>query len=245
MPDGAEPAKRSADRLIKALQIASAVFMAVMVAVCVILLRKYNISIKNAASLTRYLTGGAVTVALILTGFSVVKSFALIFPPVILFALSGIVFDSYPAAVLVNFIATALSLVLPYFLGRFVGRDAVGTLSARFPKVRKLDDFAGENDFALVLIIKAGGVMPSDLSSLIFGALDIPFGRYFLAANIGMLPLNLLWTLLGAKGELTNPLSYLYVLPILLFAIGAAVFMKQYQKRKAAKTAGKGEQHDD
>lgn len=236
MADGEKTAKRGADRLIKALQIASGVFMVAMVVVCVVLLKKYDISLKNAESLTQYLSGGAVTIALILIGFSVVKSFALIFPPAILFALSGIVFDSYPVAVLVNLIATAASLVLPYFLGRFVGRDAVAGLSARFPKVRKLDDFAGENDFAIVLIFKAGGFMPSDLSSLIFGALNIPFGKYFLAANIGMLPLNLLWTLLGSKGELTNPLSYLYVLPILLFAVGASVFMKRYKIRKAKQT---------
>ena len=220
-------------KLVKALQIASGVFMLAMVVLCVALMKKHNVSIKNAAQLKDYLQGSIPAVAGILIGFSVVKSFALVFPPAILFALSGVVFENYFLAVGVNIVATALSLALPYIMGRFTGRDMVRSLSARFPKIKKLDDFAGENDFIVVFVFKAGGFLPSDLSSLIFGALDIPFGKYFLAANLGMLPLNFLWTLLGNKGDLSNPLSFLYVLPILLFAVGAAVFMKKRGAKQA------------
>ena len=105
-------------------------------------------------------------------------------------------------------------------------------LKGRFKAVKKLDDFAGENSFLVVLIFKAGGLMPSDLSSLIFGAMDIPFRQYFIASNLGMLVLNVLWTLVGFKGDLTNPLSFLYALPALLFAVGAAVFMAVREKKK-------------
>lgn len=77
--------------------------------------------------------------------------------------------------------------------------------------------------------------MPSDLSSLIFGAMGIPFGKYFLVSNLGMLVLNVLWTLVGFKGDLTNPLSFLYALPALLFAIAASVFMTVRKKNKIKK----------
>ena len=79
--------------------------------------------------------------------------------------------------------------------------------------------------------------MPSDLSSLIFGAMGIPFKTYFIAANLGMLVLNVLWTLLGSKGDLSNPLSYLYALPALLFAVAASVYMSKRKKKKAALAA--------
>ena len=220
-------------KLVKALQIASFVFMALMLALCIWFLAKNHISVKTADQLTQYLTGGEVTIALIMIGFSVVKSFALVFPPAVLFVLSGLVFDAYWKAVLVNVVATALSLVLPYFLGKFTGKDMVQSLSKRFKAIRKLDDFTGENDFAVVLIFKAGGFLPSDLSSLLFGAMDIPFGPYFLASNLGMLLLNCLWTLVGYKGDLSNPLSFLYALPALVFAILAAVGMSVYKKRKS------------
>ncbi len=220
-------------RLIKILQIISFVFMLVMVVLCVVFLKKNNISPTNVDALTQYLTGGTITIALILTGFSVIKSFALIFPPAVLFVLSGIVFESFWTAVLVNFIATACSLVLPYYLGRFTGAEMVNSLKGRFKAIKKLDDFTDENSFAVVFVFKAGGFMPSDLSSLIFGALNIPFGKYFIASNLGMLVLNVLWSLVGSKGDLSNPLSFLYALPALLFAIAASVFMSIRKRKKS------------
>lgn len=220
------------DKLIKALQIISFLFMLAMVVVCVIFLKKNNISVKNVDALTQYLVGGTFTVAMIMVGFSIVKSFALVFPPAVLFVLSGIVFDNFPLAVFVNFIATACSLILPYFLGRFTGADMVDSLKGRFKAIKKLDDFADQNSFAVVLIFKAGGLMPSDLSSLIFGAMKIPFGTYFLAANLGMLVLNVLWSIVGVYGDISNPLSFLYALPALLFAIGASIFLAKRNKNK-------------
>ncbi len=219
-------------KIVKILQIMSFVFMIAMVIVCVVFLKKNNISVSNVDALTKYLTGGTLTVALILIGFSVVKSFALIFPPAVLFVLSGIVFDNMLTAVLINAAATACSLILPYFLGRFMGIDMVNSLKGRFKAIRKLDDFAGENSFAVVFVFKAGGLMPSDLSSLIFGAMNIPFGKYFIASNLGLLILNILWTLLGSYGDLSNPFTFLYALPALLFAIAASVFMSKRQKKK-------------
>ena len=171
------------DKLIKCLQIISGLFMIAMLVVCVVFMNKYDISIKNVDSLTQYLTGGTLTIALIIIGFSVIKSFALIFPPAVLFVLSGIVFDDLLTAVIVNFIATACSLILPYFLGRFTGAEMVNSLKSRFKAVKKLDDFADENSFSVVFIFKAGGFIPSDLSSLIFGSLNIPFGKYFITSS--------------------------------------------------------------
>ncbi len=223
------------DKLIKVLQILSGLFMIAMLILCVVVMNKYDISIKNVDSLTQYLSGGTLTVAMMIIGFSVIKSFALVFPPAVLFVLSGIVFNDLLTAVIVNFIATACSLILPYFLGKFTGADMVNSLKVRFKAIKKLDDFADENSFSVVFIFKAGGFMPSDLSSLIFGALDIPFGKYFIASNLGMLVLNVLWSLVGTKGDLTNPLSFLYALPALLFAIAASIFMSIRKKKQSEK----------
>lgn len=223
---------RQYGKLIKILQVLSFLFMVAMLVLCVAFMSKNDISVKNVDALTQYLTGGTLTVALIIIGFSVVKSFALIFPPAVLYVLSGIVFDDLWTAVLVNFIATACSLVLPYFLGRFTGAEMVNALKGRFKAIQKLDSFTGSNSFAVVFVFKAGGFMPSDLSSLIFGAMNIPFAKYFVASNLGMLVLNVLWSLVGSKGDLSNPLSFLYALPALVFAILASVFMSLRKKKK-------------
>ena len=225
------------DKLVKILQYAAIALMVAMVVVAIVFMKKYNISVRNAASLKQYLTGGTWVIAAILVAVTVVKSFALVFPPAVIFVLSGMVFGSLWQAWLVNLVATAASLILPYYLGRFTGKGMVDTLKKRFKKVQQMEDFVDTNNFALVFVIKAGGFLPSDVTSLIFGAMNIPFGRYFLAANLGMLPLNLLWTLVGAKGDVTNPLSFLYVLPVLIFAIAAAFGMSRFSKKKASKAA--------
>ncbi len=225
-------------RTVQLLQICSGVFMLLMLIGCVILLNKYNISVKNLGAVQEMLkdvNGGVITLAVGMILFSIIKSFALIFPPAVLFALSGLIFENIWIAMLVNFIATALSLSLPYFLGRFTGKPMFDTLKKRFPKISKLDDFAGENEFAFVLIMKVSGLLASDLSSLIFGTLNIPYRKYMLAANLGMIPLNVLWTLLGAKGDLSNPYSFLYILPIIIFAVVSFAGMKRYSKKKATK----------
>ena len=223
---------RQYGKIVKIMQVLSFVFMLAMLVVCVVFMKKNNISVSNVDALTQYLTGGTLTIALIITAFSVVKSFALIFPPAVLFVLSGIVFDDLWTAVLVNAVATACSLILPYFLGRFMGAEMVESLKGKFKAIKKLDSFTGANSFAVVFVFKAGGLMPSDLSSLIFGAMKIPFGKYFLASNLGMIVLNVLWSLLGAKGDLSNPFTFLYALPALLFAILASVLMSKRQQKK-------------
>lgn len=228
-------AQKDYNQLVKLLQILSAAVMLAALIACVVLMRKYDISVRNLSALQELISGSVFAVAVGLILFSVVKSFALVFPPAVLFALSGLVFENYFLAIGINVIATALSLSLPYFLGRFTGSGMLESLRGRFPKVQKIDDFAQSNDFILVLIIKMSGALPSDLSSLIFGALNIPYGKYMVAANIGMLPLNILWTLLGNKGDLSNPLSFLYVLPIVFIAVGGALVFKRFEKKAKAR----------
>ncbi len=225
--------QKNYDKIIKVFQVAAAVFMVAMVAVMLVLMNKYNIKVSNAAEISTYITGGTFTVACIIIVFSVVKSFALVFPPALIFAVSGILFENYWVAVLVNFIATALSLFLPYFMGKFTGESMVNTLTKRFPKIKKLDDFAGSNEVAVVFVVKASGIVSCDISSLIFGAMNINFTKYIIASNLGMLPFNFLWTLLGHKGDLSNPLSLLYVLPIPVFAVVASLLVKKISAKKS------------
>ena len=220
------------EKLVKGLQLASGIFMAVMLVVMVILMIKYNITPANADELSTYFQGGAVTIAVLMIVISVAKSFALVFPPALLFAISGIVFENFWVAVAVNFVGNALSMLLTYFLGRFTGKSKVDTLKQKFPKVKKIDDFTEANQSAVVFCIKASGLLPSDLSSVLFGAMNISFPKYLIAANLGMLPIDILWTLLGYKGDVSNPFSLLYILPIPVFAVFATVLMKKMSNKK-------------
>ncbi|NLO46551.1 MAG: VTT domain-containing protein [Clostridiales bacterium] len=229
--------KKDYGKLVKTLQIVAVIFMLAMTAMCVVLIKKYDISVRNIDSIRSMIQGSAAAVAVGIILFSVIKSFTLVFPFAVIFAISGIFFDSIWTALLVNFLATALSLALPYFLGRFTGKGMIDTLSRRFKNIKKLDEFAGANEFAVVACMKASGILANDLSSLIFGAMNISFKNYMIASNLGLLPLNIMYTCLGAYGDLTNPKSYLLLVPIVLFALLSSMAAKKLGARGAAKKA--------
>ena len=221
------------DKLIKALQVTSIVFMLGMLVIMLVLMKKFNINIENAAELSTYIKGGTVTVALVIIAFTVIKSFALVFPPAVIFAVSGLLFDNVLTAIAVNFVGVALSVILPYYFGKFAGKGLLDTLKARFSKIKKLDDFAGQNEFMVVYVVKASGIVPSDLFSVIYGAMNVNFLKFFVASNLGMLPFNVLFTLLANKGDLSNPYSLLYILPIPVFVVIMSVVVKKMTKKNA------------
>ena len=224
--------KNKSEKIIKAVQLLSVLFMLSMLSLLLILMNKFDISIENAAELSTYISGGTMTVSLIIIAFTVVKSFALVFPPAVIFAVSGILFDNVYLAIAVNFIGVALSVIPTYYLGKFTGKNMLDTLKERFPKIRKLDDFAGKNEFMVVYVVKAAGVVPSDLMNVIYGAMNVNFLKFFLASNLGMLPFNILFTLLGNKGDLSNPYSLLYILPIPVFVVIMSLVVKKMTGKK-------------
>ncbi|MBR5825744.1 MAG: VTT domain-containing protein [Clostridia bacterium] len=226
--------KKNYAKLIKVLQILSFAFMGVMIATMLILINKLDISIDNADKLAEYISGGTVTVAFIIIAFTVVKSFALVFPPAVIFAVSGLIIDNVWVAICVNAVAVALSVILPYYFGRFAGKDLLDTLKIKFPKIKKLDDFAGKNEFMVVYVVKASGVVPSDLMSVIYGAMNVNFLKFFIASNLGMLPFNILFTLLANKGDLSNPYSLLYIVPIPVFVVIMSIVVKKMTAKKVA-----------
>lgn len=227
-----EKTTKKNEKLIKVLQILSALFMLSMVVTMLVLMKKFNINIDNAAEFATYIKGGTFTVGLIIIAFTVIKSFALVFPPAVIFAVSGLLIDNLWVAILINFIGVALSVILPYYLGRFTGKDMLDTLKEKFPKIKKLDDFAGKNEFMVVYVVKASGVIPSDLMNVVYGAMNINFMKYFIASNIGMLPFNILFTLLANKGDLSNPYSLLYIIPIPVFVVIMSIVVKKMTKEK-------------
>ena len=232
-----EKTTKKNEKLIKVLQILSALFMLSMVVTMLVLMKKFNINIDNAAEFATYIKGGTFTVGLIIIAFTVIKSFALVFPPAVIFAVSGLLIDNLWVAILINFIGVALSMILPYYLGRFTGKDMLDTLKEKFPKIKKLDDFAGKNEFMVVYVVKASGVIPSDLMNVVYGAMNINFMKYFIASNIGMLPFNILFTLLANKGDLSNPYSLLYIIPIPIFVVIMSIVVKKMTKEKTNENA--------
>ncbi len=84
----------------------------------------------------------------------------------------------------------------------------------------------------VVYVIKASGVGPSDLLSIIFGAMNVNFWKFFLASNLAMLPFNIFFTLLAHNGDLTNPDNLLYLIPIAVFSVTMSLVVKKMTNKK-------------
>lgn len=231
--------KKDYGKLVKILQIATGVLMVVFVAIGIYLIQKYNIKVSNIKNLSEMLSGGVLTVSLIIIGVSVVKSFALIFPPAVIYSICGYVLPNYFLGLGVNIVSVFLSLIIPYFLGRFTGADMVDTLSKRFKAVKKLDDFAGTNEVRLTAILKFSGILPGDLSSLLFGAMNISFKNYVIGANLGNLPLVIAYTLFGYLLKNVGEKPWIVAIPvgiiIVFLLISALLTKKMIADNKKAK----------
>lgn len=217
-------------KLVKALQIAAGVLMLAMVVLCIVLIQKYDIKVSNIPELSKMITGGTATIAIGIILFSVIKSFALVFPPAVVFSVCGYMMPNYFLALLINLISVFLSLMIPYFLGKFTGAGMVDTLKGKFKAVKKLDDFAGANEMQTAFVVKLSGLLPGDLSSLLFGAMNISFKNFLIGANLGMLPLAIVYTGFGTALKSIGEKPWLAAVPvvaIVVFVIISGIITKR------------------
>ncbi len=184
-------------KLIKVLQIATVILLLVLMVIGIILISKYNIKVSNIKNQSAMISGGVLVVSLILIGISVFKSFVLIFPPAVIFSLCGYMVPIFFLALAVNMLSVILSLSIPFFLGKFAGAGMIETLKNRFKAVRKIDDFVGMNEIKMTAIVKFSGAMPGDVSSLLFGAMNVKYKNYMIGATLGNIPLVIAYTLFG------------------------------------------------
>lgn len=228
---------KNSEKLVKALQIASIVFIVAMVVVGAVLMKKYNISVSNAAAFKEMLQGNVLKVALIIIAINFIKSFALVISPSFVFVVCGLVFDNLWIAMLVSMLCIATSIPIPFFLGKFTGSDMAEKLRNKYPKIKKFDDFTESNAFMVVFLIKSTGLLPSDVSSMLLGAMGIDFKKFFFGTLVGEIPLIALWCLLGNKGNFNDPKTALYIIPLVVFALVASLFMKKWTDKKSKEKA--------
>lgn len=201
-------------KLIKALQIATGILLLVLMVIGIILINKYNIKVSNIKNLSAMISGGVLVVSLILIGVSVVKSFVLIFPPAVIFSLCGYMLPNFFLALTVNMISVILSLSIPFFLGKFTGAGMIDTLKNRFKAVRKIDDFVGMNEIKMTAIVKFSGAMPGDISSLLFGAMNVKYKNYMIGATLGNIPLVIAYTLFGTLLKNVGEKPWVVAIPV-------------------------------
>ena len=114
----------------------------------------------------------------------------------------------------------------------------VDTLKKKFKAIKKIDDFAGANETEMTFAIKLSGLLPGDLSSLLFGAMNVSYKNYMIGANLGNLPLVLVYTGFGVALKSVGEKPWLTAIPvaaIIFFVIISGIITKKMIAKNKSK----------
>ena len=151
----------------------------------------------SVEKILRYTPKEPVKAALLMLVFYAVKSVSFVFPIAVLQLAVGHLFST-GTALLVNFLGRAVTLALPYWMGRFSGSSMVENLTSKYPKLKTVVDYQNGNP-------------------LFLGAVKIPFEVYMLGGMLGTFPGVILATIFGAN--IKNPGSPAFWLSAVLLVM--------------------------
>ncbi len=173
----------------------------------------------------------AVAVMLIF-GVYVVKAILLVLPASVIYISVGVALDT-KTAVIVNVIGIAIEVIITYFLGKFLGKDAVEKKLRGTKGGDKLLSMKDKNKNLATFIIRFVPAFPIDFSSLFMGAFDFKFLPYFLCSVAGLAPRVIAFTILGDKIYDLIPMKYIVLIAICAIPVaGVAVAIKKLVGKK-------------
>ena len=191
----------------------------------------HDLSVETVLSYTPRLPVLAALFLLLLYGL---KSISLMLPVLLLDTVCGILFP-LPAAILVATLGTAVTLTIPYFIGRGAGPDMTEKLQEKHARLRELRQMRSRNELFLAFLIRIIGILPCDVVSLYLGNTRMPFGKYLLGGVLGFLPDIVTAAVVGMKADdRSSPWFWGAIAVNLLVAGGSTLFYARYRKRHPA-----------
>ncbi|MBU3209857.1 VTT domain-containing protein [Clostridium algidicarnis] len=142
---------------------------------------------------SNYFLAGAIMVS-----FFAIKSISVVIPLTLLYISSSIIFSWY-WAIIVNLIGLFVSMTIPYYIGKFSGKDVVDKLMSKYPKINKVNDIKAKNQWVFVFIVKILGFIPNDVSSIVLGSLNTDYKAFIISSVLAKTPMMLAKTLIGAN----------------------------------------------
>ena len=178
--------------------------------------------------------GSIVFAAVTVIGVYFVKSLVFVVPASLIYIAVGMAFETWQA-IIINAVGIAVEIVCTYFLGRFLGKDAVTKKLSGNKAGEKLLNMKSKNKNLMIFTIRFTGI-PIDFSSLFMGAFDFKFLPYFFLSLLGILPRVFLLTVIGDGFYELIPMKYIITAVIIAIPVGIAAFFikKIINKRKLA-----------
>ncbi len=173
----------------------------------------------------------ALATALIM-GVYFVKSFVFVVPASLIYIAVGMAFETWQALI-INAVGIAIEVICTYYLGKFLGKDAVTKKLSGNKAGEKLLNMKSKNKNLMIFIARFTGV-PIDFTSLFMGAFDFRFLPYLIMSLLGLLPRVFVLTVIGDGFYELIPMKYIIIAVIVAIPVGLAAFLikKIADKRK-------------
>lgn len=159
------------------------------------------------------------------------KSLSMVFPVMLLFAVSGQLFP-LPIALAVNTVGIAVTLTVPYLLGRASELSFTDRLLEKYPKLHELRRVRETSSFFLSFISRAVGILACDVVSLYFGSTRLDYPAYIAGAVLGFMPDLICATILGQQVERWDRPGFWITLAVNILACVSSVFLYRWYRRK-------------
>ncbi len=198
---------------------------------CVVAMTLFLIAIINydklstidITAITAVTDSNYIKIALILAVY-IVKALTFVVPASLVYvAVGGIL--PHALAVAVNLVGILLEVSVTFFLGRFLGKDAVEKILMKSEKGRKFLQKDVRDKPSVLLAIRAVPAFPIDFVSLFYGASGMGFFKYAVLSVLGISWRVIAFTILGSAVFDWIPLDKIILVVICCIPIGVVFYL--------------------
>ncbi len=157
-------------------------------------------------------------------GLYFVKALVFVVPASVVYVAVGAIMDPVPA-VLVNLFGIFIEVSVTYWLGSFLGKDAVHKLLSKKEAGRKLLEKDIQSKTSVLLSIRAIPAFPIDFVSLFYGASGCSYLKYALLSVAGISWRVILFTILGDAIFSWIPMDKIILVVICLIPVGVIYYL--------------------
>lgn len=161
-----------------------------------------------------------------------IKSLSVFFPLLILYISVGTIFP-LPIALFINWLGLFICITIPYFMGRFLGKEWMDILLKKYKKAQNLNQLKSENEWFLSYFLRVINLLPGDIVSMFLGSIKVSYKKYAIGSIVGLTPTMLAVTVVGAN--ITDPKSPLFLMSIsatILLSITSIIIYRRVLKKK-------------
>ncbi len=179
-----------------------------------------TIDVKALAQVTDKL---AVLILMVLAVY-IVKALVFVVPASVVYVAVGAIMNPV-LAVAVNLFGIFIEVSVTYWLGRFLGKDAVHAMLSKKEIGRKLLEKDIQSKASILVSVRAIPAFPIDFVSLFYGASGCRYVKYALLSVAGIAWRVILFTLLGDAIFKWIPMDKIILVVICLIPVGVIYYL--------------------